>query len=363
MRIAQVAPLYESVPPKFYGGTERVVSYLTEEFVSMGHDVTLFASGDSETAAELVPCCKEALRLDPGCVDPMVHHILMLERVLQAASRFDVIHFHCDYMHFPLSARMFTPSVTTLHGRLDLPDLVPLFQEFDSTPVISISNSQREPLPWLNWQATVYHGLPGDLYEFGPGPGNFLAFLGRISPEKGVENAIEIAKRADLDLCISAKVDRVDRDYFHESIEPLLKHPRVHFIGEMSDAEKNKFLGQATALLVPINWEEPFGLVMIEAMSCGTPVLAFRRGSVSEVIDDGQSGFIVDDVEGAVKAVEKVVTLDRRRCRRMFEQRFTARRMACDYVKAYARLLSGSGNGKTDKQAEKPADPETMTLG
>jgi glycosyltransferase involved in cell wall biosynthesis len=365
MKIAQVAPLYESVPPKLYGGTERVVSYLTEELVSMGHDITLFASGDSETTAELVPCCKEALRLDPDCVDPMAHHILMLERVLQETSRFDVIHFHSDYLHFPLSARLLTPSVTTLHGRLDVPDLVPLFHQFESTPVISISNSQREPLPWVNWLATVYHGLPRDLYKFSPGPGQYLAFLGRISPEKGVDNAIEIAKRADLDLCISAKVDRVDQDYFHEAIEPLLKHPRIHFIGEMSDTEKDGFLGKASALLVPVNWEEPFGLVMIEAMSCGTPVVAFRRGSVPEVVDDGESGFIVDDVEGAVKAVEKAVSFDRSKCRYMFEQRFTARRMACDYLKAYARLLSGNGtvNGKADKQTEKPADPERMTLG
>jgi len=332
-----------------------VVSYLTEELVRMGHEVTLFASGDSATSADLVPCCNEALRLDGNCVDPLAHHILMLERVVQEAHGFDVIHFHCDYLHFPLSARLTTPSVTTLHGRLDLPDLVPLFREFADSPVISISDAQRAPLPWLNWKATVHHGLPNDLYRFSPGPGKYLAFLGRISPEKGVDKAIEIADKSGMELRISAKVDRVDREYFTEVIEPLLKHPHVHFVGESSDAEKAKFLGDAAALLAPINWEEPFGLVMIEAMSCGTPVVAFRRGSVSEVVNEGESGFMVEDVDSAVKAVDKAINLNRRKCRQMFERRFTATRMACDYLKAFARLHNG--------KAEESADPERMTLG
>jgi len=342
MRIAQVSPLYESVPPKLYGGTERVVSYLTEALVRMGHEVTLFASGDSETSGPLVPCCKEALRLDPCCVDPLAHHILMLERVFRRADDFDILHFHCDYLHFPFSTRQTTPAVTTLHGRLDLPDLVPLFREFDSVPVISISNAQRIPLPWLNWRRTVYHGLPADLYNFSPRPGKYLAFLGRISPEKGVDKAIEIAKKVDMELWIAAKVDQADREYFAEVIKPLLKGPSIRFLGEINDAEKNAFLGDAVALLVPINWPEPFGLVMIEAMACGTPVIAFPRGSVPEIVDEGDSGFIVDGVEGAVSAVPKAVRFDRRKCRRAFERRFNAERMAREYLETYVQLAGES---------------------
>ena len=339
MRIAQVAPLYESVPPKLYGGTERVVSYLTEELVQQGHEVTLFASGDSVTRARLVPLRPEAIRLDKSCVDQLAHHILMLERVFQEAEQFDVVHFHVDYLHFPFSRRHGNPNVTTLHGRLDIPDLVPLYREYSEMPVVSISDSQRKPLPWLNWQGTVYHGLPSRLYHFHPEPGKYLAFLGRISPEKGVDAAIEIAKRAGVELRIAAKVDRADVEYFEEKIRPLLDHPLIQLVGEIADREKDEFLGNALALLTPINWEEPFGLVMIEAMACGTPVIAYARGSVPEIVDDGVSGYIVQDVATAAQAIKTVPRLSRRRCRQTFDLRFAACRMAKDYVALYERLL------------------------
>ena len=339
MRIAQVAPLYESVPPRLYGGTERVVSYLTEELVEQGHEVTLFASGDSTTRARLVPLRPEALRLDNSCVDQLAHHILMLERVFEEADEFDIIHFHVDYLHFPFSRRQGNPNMTTLHGRLDIPDLAPLYREYLDMPVVSISDSQRKPLPWLNWQGTVYHGLPAHLYRFHPEPGKYLVFLGRISPEKGVDAAIEIARRAGVELRIAAKVDRVDRDYFEEKIKPLLDDPLIRFVGELADREKDEFLGNALALLTPINWEEPFGLVMIEAMACGTPVIAYGRGSVPEIVDDGVSGYIVHDVAAATQAVKQVARLSRRRCRQTFDRRFTACRMASDYVALYERLL------------------------
>jgi glycosyltransferase involved in cell wall biosynthesis len=339
MRIAQVAPLYESVPPKYYGGTERVVSYLSEELVRQGHDVTLFASGDSETKARLVAACPRSLRLDKRCQDQMVHHYLMLENVFQHAAKFDIIHFHVDYLHFPLSRRVAVTHVTTLHGRLDLPDLIPLYQEFCDMPVISISNGQREPLPWANWQATVYHGLPADLYRFRPEPGSYLAFLGRISPEKRVDRAIEIAMRVGMPLRMAAKVDRVDKDYFESVIAPLLRNPLVEFVGEIGDGEKDEFLGNAYALLFPIDWPEPFGLVMIEAMACGTPVIAYRGGAVPEVMEQGHTGFIVHGLENAVEAVRHVAQLSRKRCREVFEQRFTAARMAHDYVEQYERLI------------------------
>ncbi len=339
MRIAQVSPLFESVPPKYYGGTERVVSYLTEELVRRGHDVTLFASGDSVTKARLIAPCRRSLRLDKHCVDQLAHHILMLEQVFKDTSRFDIIHFHIDYLHFPLSRRSATPHVTTLHGRLDIPDLVPLYQEFREVPVVSISNAQREPLPWLNWQGTVYHGLPEDLYTFREEPGKYLAFLGRISPEKRVDRAIEIAKRVGMEIKIAAKVDAVDREYFEDVIEPLLKDPLAEYVGEIGEGEKNEFLGNAYALLFPIDWPEPFGLVMIEAMACGTPVIAYRKGSVPEVMEEGTTGFIVHGLEDAVKAVERVPLLSRKRCREVFEERFTASRMAEDYLAVYKRLL------------------------
>ncbi|GIW53269.1 MAG: glycosyl transferase [Gemmatimonadales bacterium] len=340
MRIAQVSPLYESVPPKYYGGTERVVSYLTEELVAQGHDVTLFASGDSVTKAKLVAPCRRSLRLDKNCVDQLSHHMLMLEMVAQRASEFDIIHYHVDYLHFPLSRRISRPHVTTLHGRLDIPDLVPLYREFRDMPVVSISNAQREPLPFANWQGTVYHGLPLDLYNFRPTPGRYLAFLGRISPEKRVDRAIQIALRTGLDLKIAAKVDRVDKEYFESVIRPLLREPGIEYLGEIGEGEKDEFLGNALALLFPIDWPEPFGLVMIEALACGTPVIAYRRGSVPEVLDHGVTGFIVHGLEDAVRAVEEVHKIDRARCRAVFEERFSARRMAQDYLAIYQNILA-----------------------
>jgi glycosyltransferase involved in cell wall biosynthesis len=340
MRIAQVAPLYESVPPKYYGGTERVVSYLTEELVRQGHEVTLFASGDSVTKAHLVAACRRSLRLDKHCVDQLSHQILMLEHVFQRATEFDIIHFHVDYLHFPLSRRQPITHVTTLHGRLDIPDLVPLYREFRDMPVISISNMQREPLPWANWQATVYHGIPADMYRFRGEPGRYLAFLGRISPEKRVDRAIEIAKQVQIPLKIAAKVDPVDKKYFKREIEPLLGNPLVEHVGEIGDGEKNEFLGNAYALLLPIDWPEPFGLVIIEAMACGTPVIAYRGGGVPEVMEEGHTGFIVEALEDAVRAVRRVPELSRERCREVFEQRFTATRMAHDYVQVYERLIN-----------------------
>ena len=343
MRIAQVAPLYESVPPKYYGGTERVTSYLTEELVRQGHEVTLFASGDSVTTARLVPCTPRSLRLDTECIDRLAHHFVMLEQVFREAGQFDIIHFHIDYFHFAWTRREGRPSVTTLHGRLDYPDLVPLHREYLPMPVVSISDSQREPLPWLNWQATVYHGLPKDLYQFHPEDGKYLAFIGRISPEKRVDRAIEIAKRLGMKLKIAAKIDAVDREYFEKEVEPLFNNSFVEYLGEIGEQEKDEFFGNAYAVLFPINWREPFGLVMIEAMACGTPVIAFRMGSVSEVMKDGVTGFIVEDVDGAVKAVEKIPTVSRQGCRRYFEEHFTATRMALDYLAIYRKLIQEKG--------------------
>ena len=339
MKIAQVSPLYESVPPEQYGGTERVVSYLTEELIKLGHEVTLFASGDSITNAELVACCPRSLRTDPGCRDPLVHHYLMLEEVFNRASQFDLIHFHIDYLHFPLSRRSRLPQLTTLHGRLDLPDLAPLYRRFHDMPLVSISDAQRRPVPSARWLGTVHHGLPEDLFKFHEAPGDYLAFLGRISPEKRVDRAIEIARRAGAPLKIAAKVDRVDQDYFDAVIKPLLDTSLVEFIGEVGGKEKEEFLGKAYALLFPIDWPEPFGLVMIEAMACGTPVIAWPHGSVSEIMEDGVAGFVVDEVEAAARAVERLAGFDRRQCREVFERRFTAGRMAGDYVNIYERLL------------------------
>ena len=343
MKIAQVAPLYESVPPQLYGGTERVVSYLTEELVRQGHQVTLFASGDSVTQARLVAACPRALRLDPACVDQLAHHIVLLEQVFRQARAFDLLHFHIDYFHFPLSLRQHIPTVTTLHGRLDLPDLVPMYQLFPSMPVVSISDAQRAPLPWVNWLGTVYHGVPENLYTFRETPGTYLAFIGRIAPEKGVEQAIAIAQQAGMPLKIAAKVDRADRDYFREVVQPLLhQHPLVDYIGEVGGETKDTFLGEAYALLFPIEWPEPFGLVMIEAMACGTPVIAYPRGSVPEVLEDGVTGWIVADIEEAVQAVGRVPALSRTRCRQVFEARFSASRMAQDYLRLYTQLLGGT---------------------
>ncbi len=348
MRIAQVAPLYESVPPKLYGGTERVVSWLTEELVAQGHEVTLFASGDSLTTARLIPICPEALRLNRGCIDQLAHHIHMLERVLREKGEFDLIHFHIDYLHFPLSRSEALAQVTTLHGRLDIPDLLPLYREFSEMPVISISDAQRRPLSCANWRGTVYHGLPEDSFVPYDEPGEYLAFLGRVSPEKGIEHAIEIAKRCGIPLRIAAKIDRADRDFFRNQIKPMLNDDLIQFIGEITETEKNEFLGNAMALLFPVNWREPFGIVMIEAMACGVPVIAYPRGSVPEIIEDGITGYLVKNVESAVNAVARIPELDRRSCRRRFEQRFTAKRMALDYLTIYQGLAK--------------AEPKPMTL-
>jgi glycosyltransferase involved in cell wall biosynthesis len=339
MKIAQVAPLYESVPPKLYGGTERVVSWLTEELVRRGHDVTLFASGDSVTSAHLVAPCKKALRLDSTRVDQLAHHVIMLDQVFSEKENFDIIHFHVDYLHFPLSRRQEITHVTTLHGRLDLPDLEPLYRHFRDIPVISISEAQRKPLPWANWQGTVHHGLPRDSFALGGGKGGYLAFLGRTSPEKGLDEAIEIAKRAGVPLKIAAKIDPVDVAYFETTIKPLLDHPLIAFIGEIGYAEKNAFLGNAAGLLFPIRWPEPFGLVMIEAMACGTPVIAYPLGSVPEVVEEDVTGFVVPDLEVAVRAARRLGEIDRRKCRRHFEQHFNAERMAQDYLNIYQRLV------------------------
>jgi glycosyltransferase involved in cell wall biosynthesis len=340
MKIAQVAPLFESVPPQCYGGTERVVSYLTEELVRQGHQVTLFASGDSVTQARLVAACPRALRLDEQCVDRLAHGMVLLEQVFRQAPAFDLLHFHIDYLHFPLSIRQRVPHVTTLHGRLDIPDLVPVYQTFPSMPVVSISDAQRTPLPWLQWQGTVYHGLPEDLYTFQATPGSYLAFLGRISPEKGVEQAIAIARQAGMPLKIVAKVDQADREYFQAVVRPLLDDPRVEYLGEMGEGDKHAFLGQAYALLFPIDWPEPFGLVMIEALACGTPVIAYGRGSVPEVLEDGVTGWIVAGQEEAVQAIARVPVLSRRRCRQTFEERFSATRMTQNYLRIYQQLLA-----------------------
>jgi glycosyltransferase involved in cell wall biosynthesis len=350
VRIAQIAPLHESVPPKLYGGTERVVHYLTEELVRQGHEVTLFASADSNTTAKLEAVCERSLRLDPRCVDPLAHHMRLVDRVLTLAERFDLLHFHIDYLHFPTSRRQRVPHVTTLHGRLDLPDLEPLYRQFADVPVVSISDAQRQPLPWLNWVGTVHHGMPGDLLALEERPGDYVAFLGRTSPEKGIEAAIEIAQRAGVLLRIAAKVDAVDRVYFERSVRPLLDRPGVEFLGEIDESGKQLFLSGARALLFPIDWAEPFGLVMIEAMACGTPVIAFSRGSVPEVIDEGVTGFVCATADEAVTAVHRSVAFDRSRCRATFERRFLAARMATDYVAVYERVRAAAEAGGARKR-------------
>jgi glycosyltransferase involved in cell wall biosynthesis len=340
MRIAQVAPLFESVPPKLYGGTERVVSCLTEELVRLGHEVTLFASGDSETEAKLVPACERALWEDSDYRESLPHHVRLMELVFQDVSRFDAIHFHCDYLHFPMLRRHPCPNVTTLHGRLHIPDLKPLFAEYNEVPLVSVSDYQRRPIPDANWQSTIYHGLPLNLHTFREKHGDYLAFLGRLSPEKRVDRAIEIARHTGMKLKIAARIYPDEQVYFQEIIKPLLHDSRawVEFIGEVGGREKDEFLGDAFALLFPVDWPEPFGLVMIEAMACGTPVIGWRNGSVPEVITDGVTGFVVDSVDEAVQAVERVSGIRRRACRQVFEERFNVARMAQDYVEVYRRL-------------------------
>jgi glycosyltransferase involved in cell wall biosynthesis len=339
MKIAQVAPLMESVPPRLYGGTERIVSYLTDELVRLGHEVTLFASGDSVTAANLVSCASMALRLDSNVRDPIPYYMLMLDRVRELAEEFDILHFHIDQFHFPLFRQMADRTVTTLHGRQDIPDLKQLYLGFSDMPLVSISSDQRRPITNGNVVATVHHGIPTNLHTPNYNPRGYLAFLGRISPEKRPDRAIQIARALGIPLKIAAKVDRVDEAYFRERIVPLLSDPRVEFIGEINERSKTEFLGEAQALLFPIDWPEPFGLVMIEAMACGTPVLAFRQGSVSEIIDEGVTGAVVETMDEAVRVLPRMLALDRHAVRRRFEQRFSSTRMATDYVALYRLLL------------------------
>jgi glycosyltransferase involved in cell wall biosynthesis len=339
MYIAQIAPLSEAVPPKFYGGTERVIHWLTEELVALGHDVTLFASGDSITSAKLEAVWPRALRLDGSVRDPNALHMAMLERVRQQANEFDFLHFHLDYYPFSLFCRQPVPFVTTLHGRLDLPEHQPVFDTFSSTPVISISDSQRRPIRAANWVRTIYHGLPRELLMPVPATQSYFAFLGRIAPEKGIDRAISIARKCGVPLRIAAKVDKMDRAYFQEKIRPQIDGTSIQYIGEITDNEKSEFLSGAIALLDPIDWPEPFGIVMIEAMACGTPVIAFNRGSIPEVVDEGLTGFIVEDEEGAIGAFNRLSQLSREKIRDRFEQRFTARRMALEYLASFRSLM------------------------
>jgi glycosyltransferase involved in cell wall biosynthesis len=354
MRIAQVAPLFESVPPTLYGGTERVVSWLTEELVRRGHEVTLFASGDSETSARLVPASPRALWRDAGCRETLPHHVRLVEMVAREAHEFDVIHFHLDDVHLPTVGRLPCPAITTLHGRLNPHDHGPLFREFPRAALVSISDDQRRPVPDANWLATVYHGMPGGLHTFRDAPGNYLAFLGRLSPEKGIEAAVEVAGRARLPLRVAAKIYPEERTYYESVVEPLFRaSPWVEFVGEVGGRAKDEFLGRAHALLFPIAWDEPFGLVMIEAMACGTPVVAYRRGSVPEVVDHGTTGFIVDGVDAAVRAVGEVRRLDRSDCRRAFERRFVVARMTDGYLEAY-RKATVVGRARPARSAAGP---------
>lgn len=340
MKIAQVAPLIESVPPSLYGGTERVVAFLTDELVRLGHDVTLFATGDSKTAANLVPVWPRALRLSGSCQEALSPHILMVEEVARRAGEFDVLHFHVAPFHMPVVRRLPVAHVTTLHGRLDIPELRLLYREFNDVPMVSISDAQRAPLPEADWIGTVHHGLPLDLLRFQPRSGDYLAFLGRISPEKRPDRAIAIATACGMPLKIAAKVDSADRQYFERDIRPLLDNPLVEFIGEIDEGQKSHFLGRATALLFPIDWPEPFGIVMIEALACGVPVVAFRGGSVPEILEHGKTGFIVDTLEEAIAATRAVHHLDRRLCRAEFERRFNVMRMATDYVTLYRDVVA-----------------------
>jgi glycosyltransferase involved in cell wall biosynthesis len=363
MKIAQVAPLMESVPPRLYGGTERIVSYLSEELVRQGHDVTLFASADSITSAKLVGCVPQALRLDPNVRDTIPYYMLMLDRVRQQADDFDIIHFHIDQFQFPIFRHMANRTVTTLHGRQDLPDLKVLYVGFNDMPLVSISAAQRRPVPSANFVATVPHGLPVDLHKPIYDPhGGYVAFLGRISIEKRPDRAIEIARTLGIPLKIAAKVDKADEAYFREVMMPLLDGPGVEFVGEINEQQKNAFLGEAQALLFPIDWPEPFGLSMVEAMACGTPILAFRCGSVPEVIDDNITGVIVDDMDEAIGALPRVLALDRRKVRRRFEERFSASRMAKDYLSVYRSLLKRSPVSKTEEVEDVRLAPKLATV-
>ena len=339
MRIAQVAPLFESVPPQGYGGTERVVSYLTEALVAKGHEVTLFASGDSVTRARLVPVVTEGIRRAPRKLDWLMWHTVMLDLVFTMADEFDIIHFHTDFLHYPLARRCSVPSVTTMHGRLDLPDLAPLHHHFAEHPLVSISDSQRRQMAHACWMSTVHHGLPKDLYRHGGGQEDYFAFVGRMSREKGVARAIEIAIACRTRLRIAAKVDPVDRAYFEREIRPLLDHPLIEYVGEIGEAAKGEFIGHARATLFPVDWPEPFGVVMIESLACGTPIVAYGCGAVAEVMQDGVCGYIVHSQEEAIAAAQRVGEIDRGVCRRTFEERFTAEHMASRYVEVYQALI------------------------
>jgi len=369
LRIAQIAPPIERVPPRLYGGTERIASYLTEELVAMGHDVTLFASGNSITAARLIPACEQELRLNPEVRDPIPYYMMMLDRVRRMASQFDVLHFHIDQFHFPVFRDMAGRTLTTLHGRQDLPDLKHLYAGFPEMRLVSISLAQRAPIPNASFAGNVPHGLPRDIYAGTLiGRGGYLAFLGRISPEKRVDRAVAIARAVGLPLRIAAKVDRVDEEYFREAIAPLLDRPGIDYIGEIDESQKAAFLGEARALLFPIDWPEPFGLAMIEAMACGTPVLAFRHGSVSEVVDDGVTGYVVDSVEEAICKIGSLLALDRARVRRRFEQRYTSARMAEDYVQIYRDVMAQLPSRREERAhpivvARHPEDFVGETLG
>jgi glycosyltransferase involved in cell wall biosynthesis len=339
MHIAQVAPLFEPVPPRRYGGTERIVSYLTEELVRLGHNVTLFASGDSRTSAKLVPLCRAALWHDPGVADPVRRHQQLAADIPGRVGAFDVVHYHIDPDLLPLRARLRRPNLTTLHGRLDLPGLVQAFRACPETPVVSISNAQRAPVPWLNWQGTVHHGLPPGLYRHNPNPGNYFAFLGRMSPEKGVDRAIRVAVSLGVPLRIAARVADHEQPYFERCIRPWLANPLIEFVGEIGDADKQEFLGNALALLFLIDWPEPFGVVVIEALACGTPVIAFNHGSVPELIDDGVTGFVVSSTREAIQRAGQIESIQRSNCRAAFEARFTARVMAERYLSVYQRQV------------------------
>jgi glycosyltransferase involved in cell wall biosynthesis len=361
MKIAQIAPPIESVPPRLYGGTERIVSYLTEELVGLGHEVTLFASGDSVTAAELVPCVPKALRLDTNVRDVIPYYMLLLDRVRKRADEFDILHFHIDQFHFPVFRSRAGRTVTTLHGRQDPPDLLPLYVGFNDMPLVSISHSQREPIANANFVANILHGIPAGLHPMMAQPrGGYLAFLGRISAEKRPDRAIAIARAIGIPLKIAAKVDRADEDYFRTVIAPLLDGPGVEFVGEINEQQKSAFLGEALALVFPIDWPEPFGLTMIEAMACGTPVLAFRQGSVPEIVEDGLTGAIVDTVEQAIAALPRVIALDRVKIRRRFEERFSARRMANDYVGVYRALVAADRAESCVDEGQQLLTPEII---
>lgn len=357
MKIAQVAPLWESVPPKHGGATECIVSYVTEELVKMGHDVTLFASGDSITSAKLEAVCPEALSIKSGIFNRDASLILLLERAFGSAAGFDLIHSHVDFLGFPLARRNRTPVLTTLHGRLDSPELSPIFREFQEMPLVSISDAQRRAIPWANWHATIHYGLPRSLYTFRPNGEGYLAFLGRIAREERPDHAIALAKRTGLQLRIAAKVDLADQHYYQSEIEPFVNHPLIEFVGDLSDLGKDDFIGNATALVCPYDWPGPFGLFFIEALACGTPVIAYRRGSTPEIIEDGVTGYICNTLDEMEQAVKEVQTIDRQRCRLAFEKRFTADRMAQDYVALYQRIVEGSAHALNRKACVGQSSP------